>query len=46
MNEEEEEASRVHRNRLARERHAAPSKEQRAVDANQWATQKATRSNV
>ncbi len=38
MNEEEEEAplkdSRVHRNHLALERHAAQSEEQRATDAN------------
>ncbi len=46
MNEEEEEAPRVHWNRLARERQAARSKEQRAVDASWRAAQRAARSNV
>ncbi len=46
MNEEEEEAPRVRQNRLARERRAARSKEQRAMDANRQATQRPMRSNV
>jgi len=46
MNEEEEEAPRIRRNRLARERHATRSKEQRVVDASRRAAQRPTRSNV
>jgi hypothetical protein len=46
MNEEEEEAplegSHVRRNRLARERHVARSKEQRATDARRRTIQRAT----
>ncbi len=42
MNEEEEESlledSRIRQNRFAREKHAAQSTEQRAVDASQRAT--------
>ncbi len=45
MNEEDEvsplEGPRVHRNRLARERHTARSKEQRAADASRWEGQRA-----
>jgi len=45
MNEEEEESPlegpRLHRNRLARERHAARSKEQRAADASRREGQRA-----
>jgi hypothetical protein len=45
MNEEEEESPlegpRVHRNRLARERHAAQSKEQRVADASRREVQRA-----
>jgi len=46
MNEDEEEALRVRRNRLARERHTARSKEQCAMDASWRAAQRPTRSNV
>jgi hypothetical protein len=46
MNEEEEEAPSVRRNRLARERRAARSKEQHAMDANWRAAQRPTRNNV
>jgi hypothetical protein len=50
MNEEEEESpledSRVRRNRIAREKHAARSKEQRAVDASRWATQRVARNDA
>ncbi len=46
MNEEEEEAPRVCWNRLAWERHAVRSKEQRATDASQRAAQRAARSNA
>jgi hypothetical protein len=50
MNEEEEEShlegSRVRRNHLARERHAARFKEQRAADASRRVAQKAARSNA
>ncbi len=46
MNEEEEEALHVRRNRLARERRVARFKEQRAMDASRWAAQRPTRSNV
>jgi len=50
MNEEEEEApledSRIHRNRLARERHVARSEKQRAADANRRATHKVARSDA
>jgi hypothetical protein len=46
MNEEEEEAPHVRRNRLARERRDARSKEQRVVDASRRAAQRPTRSNV
>jgi hypothetical protein len=45
MNEEEEksplEDPRVRRNRVARERYAARSKEQRVADASRWEAQKA-----
>jgi hypothetical protein len=50
MNEEEEESPLenpcVRRNRIAREKHVARSKEQRAVDANRRATQRVARSDV
>jgi hypothetical protein len=46
MNEEEEEALRIHWNQLARERRVARSKEQRAVDASRRAAQRPTHSNV
>jgi hypothetical protein len=50
MNEEEEEAPledlRIRWNRLARERHAARSEEQRAADANRQATHRAARNNA
>jgi hypothetical protein len=50
MNEEEEESPLEdplgHRNRLARERHAARSEEQRAVDASRQAAQRATRNDA
>jgi hypothetical protein len=50
MNEEEEESlledPRVCRNRIAREKHAARSKDQRAVDANRRTTQRAARSDA
>jgi hypothetical protein len=50
MNEEEEEAPlegpRVRRNSLARERHAARSKKQRAANANRRATQRVARSDA
>ncbi len=45
MNEEEEESPlegpRVRRNRLARERHVARSKEQHVADASRWEGQRA-----
>jgi hypothetical protein len=50
MNEEEEEAPledpHIRRNRLVRERHAARSEEQRAVDANRWAIHRVARSDA
>jgi hypothetical protein len=50
MNEEEEESPledpRVRRNYITREKHATRSKEQRAVDANQRATQKVARNDA
>jgi hypothetical protein len=50
MNKKEEEAPLedpcVRRNRLAREKHTAWSKEQCAVDANRRATQSGARSDV
>jgi hypothetical protein len=46
MNEEEEEAPRVRQNRLARERRATQSKEQRVMDASRRAAQRPTCSNV
>ncbi len=50
MNEEEEksplEGPRIRRNRLAQERHATWSKEQRAADANRRVTQRAASNNV
>jgi hypothetical protein len=50
MNEEEEEApledSRIHRNRLARERYATRSEEQRATYASRQVAQRAARSDA
>ncbi len=50
MNEEEEESpledSCVRRNRIAQEKHAARSKEQRAMDANRRATQRVAHSDA
>jgi hypothetical protein len=46
MNEEEEEAMCVRRNRLAQERRVARSKEQHAMDASRRAAQRPMRSNV
>jgi hypothetical protein len=50
MNEKEEEApledSRIRRNHLARERHAARSKKQRVADANRRATHRVARSDA